>query len=152
MRTVAGLLLGALIAIAIACGGAAKTSSMSPASVKSEPHGAGMPPTPQRSEIEKLDLEIGQAIEKLSIARPLGLPKMNPAAANIVPPTTDTTCKPAPSDDCRDTCTLGDSICNNAKRICEIAAELGNDDWANEKCAGGKASCDAAREKCCNCT
>jgi hypothetical protein len=53
---------------------------------------------------------------------------------------------------CRDACRLSDSICDSSGRICRIAVDLGGGDaYANEKCAGGKASCEASRTKCCGC-
>jgi hypothetical protein len=52
---------------------------------------------------------------------------------------------------CIDTHKLEGSICKNAGRICELASELGNDDWATEKCDSGKASCKEATTKCVDC-
>lgn len=56
-----------------------------------------------------------------------------------------------PAPECNDTCGLAENICENAERICKIAGELGNDPWANEKCASAKASCKEAKETCCEC-
>ena len=53
---------------------------------------------------------------------------------------------------CDDICGLADSICDNADAICGIAAELGNDDWAQQKCTSAKASCREAKQRCCNCS
>ena len=151
MRIAVGLLLGMMIAFAIACGAAARSKSASPAvaPASTDPMGAM---SPQREEIERLNREIEDSIAKLSIERGAPMADMNPASANIVTPSGDPTCKPAASDSCKDVCTLGESICKNAKRICEIATEMGNDEWANGKCADGVASCDAARKRCCDCT
>lgn len=52
---------------------------------------------------------------------------------------------------CQDVCNLKDAICDNAARICHIADELGDDSWADEKCASAKASCKEARQRCCRC-
>ena len=52
---------------------------------------------------------------------------------------------------CQDVCTLADSICDNAENICRLAGELGDDDWANERCASAKASCADAATRCCDC-
>ena len=53
---------------------------------------------------------------------------------------------------CNDVCNLADAICDNAERICEIAAELGSDDkLGQEKCASAKASCREAKQRCCSC-
>jgi len=56
-----------------------------------------------------------------------------------------------PSPTCSDVCELGDAICDNAESICAIAADLGNDPWAKEKCDSAKASCREAKERCCAC-
>jgi hypothetical protein len=54
---------------------------------------------------------------------------------------------------CEDVCDLSTAICDNAEAICGIAAELGaQDDYAQEKCASGKASCREAKQRCCNCS
>ena len=56
-----------------------------------------------------------------------------------------------PSPTCVDVCELGDAICDDAESICAIAAELGDDPWAKEKCDSAKASCREAKERCCAC-
>ena len=53
---------------------------------------------------------------------------------------------------CSDVCGLADAICDNAEAICSIATELGNDDFAVEKCNSAKASCREAKQRCCNCS
>ena len=58
---------------------------------------------------------------------------------------------PPRTEACDDVCTLKGSICDNAAQICRIAGELGDDDWANDKCNKAKASCKEATEKCCGC-
>jgi hypothetical protein len=57
----------------------------------------------------------------------------------------------APPPACDDVCGLADAICENAESICGIAAELGGDDWADEKCNSAKASCREAKQVCCSC-
>jgi hypothetical protein len=70
------------------------------------------------------------------------------AAAEPQPPT----CKPSRSDTCTQTCTIKESICKNAARICQLAIDLGgNDAYANDKCSSGNASCEAAKQRCCGC-
>jgi hypothetical protein len=62
------------------------------------------------------------------------------------------TCKPAVSDTCKDSCTLSDSICGNAEKICTLAKQLGAaDSYANEKCAKGTDTCKKSQERCCSC-
>jgi hypothetical protein len=57
----------------------------------------------------------------------------------------------APPAACADTCTLATSICDDAASICRLADELVGDAWAAERCDAGKASCVAARQRCCAC-
>ena len=56
-----------------------------------------------------------------------------------------------PQHRCADVCELGSAICENAEDICAIAAELGDDAWAKDKCDSAKASCREAQERCCQC-
>ena len=151
------LLAGALCAIAIACGGAAKHAaapSTSPGAM--EPTGGG-----GRAELDALSRKIDEDLAALGLARPIV-----PLGACVQPPcnaealgagirpahAAELECRPGAGDVCRDSCQLSDSICDSSGRICRIASELGGGDaYANEKCASGKASCDVARTKCCGC-
>jgi hypothetical protein len=154
-----GVLAGALCAIAIACGGSSKYAQ-SPAT-----SGAAAPPMPGggagRAEIDELSRKIDADLAAMGVERPAA-----PMAACIRPPcaaealstgvrpahAAEPECRPGAGEVCRDSCQLSDSICDSSGRICRIASELGGDDaYANEKCASGKASCDAARTKCCGC-
>ncbi|MBK9031372.1 MAG: hypothetical protein IPL61_08545 [Myxococcales bacterium] len=54
-------------------------------------------------------------------------------------------------DTCGDVCTLSDSICGNASKICDLAGQLPGDDWAAERCDAGKATCVTASQRCCAC-
>lgn len=153
-----GLAAGALCAIAIACGGSAK-SAMAPAPTTSMPPSmeAGSP----RDQIDELSRKIDAELAAMGLA-----PQVAPAGACVEPPcgaealsvqprpahAVDPGCRPGEGDACRDSCRLSDSICDSSGRICRIASELGGGDaYANEKCASGKASCDASRTKCCGC-
>ena len=60
--------------------------------------------------------------------------------------------RPPKSRRCTDVCNLADAICDNATRICEIAAQIPENMWAQEKCTSGKTSCFQARKRCCQCT
>lgn len=157
MKIFAGLALGAACAAFIAC---AAAPTKSPASAAAPPVAAMERPT-QRAEIERLDREIEQELAEL------GLPTSQPPAcaaggcsaptaemmsSGVQPPSADPTCKPAATETCQSSCKFSDSICENAKRICILADELGgNDGFANEKCARGTESCQKSREKCCGC-
>ena len=152
-----GLALGALCAAAMilasACGAASRKGM----------HASASPPTsaagPRDPRIAELDAQIDADLVKLGLDRPAVSPDActgpacaaAPQASPIVLPKDDATCRPGPSDTCRDSCTLADSICTSAASICRIAGELGSDAWANDRCAGGRASCEAARGKCCGC-
>ena len=86
--------------------------------------------------------------------------EVEPAASAVMAmrkglPVGRTTCPdtrpPAP---CADICDPADAICDNAERICGLAGELADTqwaDWAKEKCASAKASCNEAANRCCEC-
>lgn len=155
MNQLVALFLGIAVAGLVACGAASKSTAPSPA-VARTPIAAGPAQDPRAGEIEKLAAAIDADLAKLQLPRPApptaGTSAMSAVSeADIVAPSADPACHPGPSDTCEDVCGLGESICKNAKRICEIASELAGDAWAAEKCASGKASCDAARERCCGC-
>ncbi|HVK82789.1 MAG TPA: hypothetical protein VM513_01715 [Kofleriaceae bacterium] len=158
MRVLAGLLLGAACAIVVACGGA-KKAAMAPATMPAAASPSGMQ-SPEREELERLDREIEQQLGQLGLAtsEPPACamggcpgPTAEQMSTGLTPPSSDPTCKPAPSELCQSSCKFSDSICTNAKRICEIADDLGNDAYANEKCARGTESCTKSRAKCCGC-
>jgi len=153
-----GLLAGVLCAIAIACGGA--KSAMAPSTAAAPPTAAGGAGS-SRQEIDELARKIDADLDAMGIAPPAA-----PMSACVQPPcgaealsgaprpahTAEPDCRPGGGDVCRDSCRLSDSICDSSGRICRIAGELGGGDaYANEKCASGRASCDAARTKCCGC-
>lgn len=147
------VLAGALVAFAIACGGG--SSAGKPRAV-----GGGMPGDP-RAEIDRLDAQIAAEMERLGQPQPQpapgacteDCPPQAMATAARAAQAEDPACKPAASATCTEACTLKQSICANATRICEIAAQLGGSDrYANDKCNRGTASCEAAKQRCCNCT
>jgi hypothetical protein len=158
MKSFVGIVLGSLLAITIGCAAKSKRA-MAPTTSAAEPASAGVA-TPE-SEIKLLDEQISDDMAKLSLTRPTPPPltctgadcaqQMSGAAVTAVAPRAPT-CQPAKTQTCTDTCSLTDSICKNAGRICKLAADLGgNDAYANDKCSSGNASCEAARERCCSC-
>jgi hypothetical protein len=153
MRIALGLLIGAVLAVIVACGGASKKTAAPPQAVMPGPDASGMAASPRQPEIDALDAKIGEDLTKLNLPRPAAPASPTAMAAGATPakPSADPTCKPAQSETCKDSCTLADSICDNAKKICDIATELGNDAYANSKCSGGNSSCESARERCCGC-
>lgn len=161
-ETIGALGAGVAIAVVVACGGGAYKSSTKPptsAGPDAMPGlaGAGDP----KSQIEALDGQINTEFAKLGMERPL--PPPSPAAdlcANppcpkadmlAVKPSDDPKCVKGTSQTCTDTCSIADSICDAAIKICRISSSMGNDAWAIEKCSSGEASCETARGKCCGC-
>lgn len=148
--------LGAACAIALACGGAqlGARSPAPPAAARGE--ATPMPGDP-RAEIEELDRQITAELAGAQVAAPAIPSCSGPACAAAVaepfatPTAGDPTCHPAAAPRCTDVCKLGDSVCHNQERICELAAQLAGDDWAANKCTGARASCKAAHERCCSC-
>ena len=151
---VVGVVLGACGAVAIA---ACAAGGRGPASA-----GGGMPVaitpggTDGRSEIQRLDRELGAARDKLGLPEPPvpldhGSGAASPLAVTPQPPTPDPTCHPAKTDTCSDTCTLADAICTDATKICELARQLPGDTWAAGRCSSGDQSCTAAHARCCGC-
>lgn len=61
------------------------------------------------------------------------------------------TCDVAAAPRCQDTCTLARAICNSANRICQLAANLSDDAWAQSKCERGAHACAQANTQCCGC-
>jgi len=124
------------------CASAAKPApaTMAPAMspTRGDPH----------SEIERLSAEIDRATQNQASPIPGAA---HPMAAGVMPLTNDQTCKPAPTDTCTDSCNLASSICDNAKKICDLANDLQGDTWAADKCSSANKSCDSARGKCCGC-
>jgi hypothetical protein len=154
------LWVGALCAIAVACGGASpKYAAAPPSTREASPSMPG--PADARAQIDGLSREIDDDLAALGLSRPAA-----PFTACVQPPcgaealgaglrpahSAEPACRPGGAELCHDSCRLSDSICESSGRICRIASDLGGGDaYANEKCAGGKASCDAARAKCCGC-
>ncbi len=159
---VPGLVAGVCAAALIACAmGSAQKASPSVAPATAGEPGAGA--SPERMEIARLDAAIDAELAKRDQpAAPLPacagvgcVGAADTAVAMGVTPVVQRdpqTCKPGRSDTCQDSCTLSDSICSNAGKICSLAKQLGdNDGWANEKCAKGTDACKRAEQACCSC-
>jgi hypothetical protein len=132
------------MAFAIACGAAKQTSPAPMAAVEARPNDV-------HGQIEALDRDIGEREGSAQLAPPgeadieAAAPVPMVQATNVCTPPTH------PNDTCADACKLGDAICDDATRICALADQLPGDDWAAGKCSGGKASCERARQRCCDC-
>lgn len=157
-RVVVGLAaMSSLAVVLAACAASPAKSSTAPPAAAPDGAAAGaadgsLAPTP-RSQIIELDAQISAAREQLGLTEPTddmlqGVPAQ-PLGA--LPATDDPKCRPAPTDTCKTSCTLGDSICKNADSICRIAQDLGADTWAQNKCAKANQTCEASRAKCCGC-
>ena len=144
-----GVVAGAATVFAIACGAAMQPT-----------HNASRPPAvvegrrtdgDVHAQIEALDKDIGDREGGAQLA-PVGDAAVT-AAGGITMDAAAQVCTPPahPSDTCGDACKLGDAICDDAGRICSLADQLPGDAWAAGKCAGGKASCERARQRCCDC-
>jgi hypothetical protein len=157
VKAVLGVALGTALAVVIACGGAqhAAKSSAPPAqaATAAAPAGEANP----RDEIAALDREITAQLDSAHVVPPEAASCTGAACAEAMsqpysaPAPTDPACRPAPSDRCKDVCSLSGSICKNQDRICELARQLAGDDWAANKCSRARTSCQAAHDSCCSC-
>ena len=145
-------------ALCLAWSVAAMSCAQSPRMATAEaPPGAMASPADPRARIEALDREISDALGRAQLASPAIAACSGAAcsAAMTEPFATSTvgdpTCRPAPTDQCTSACTLAGSICDNQRKICELAQQLAGDDWAANKCSRARASCTAAHERCCGC-
>ena len=154
MKGVVGIVAGALCALVIACAGGSKSAAVAPAPAAT----AGSSPMPDspHAQIDALAKQIADARTQM------GLPAESAALApcvgaacprvmSVPPPTQDPACQHSASETCASSCRFADSICANAGKICDIAKQLGNDDWANGKCTSGENSCKEAKQRCCGC-
>jgi hypothetical protein len=152
-----GIALGAALAVAIACGGAQHAARSGapapPATSAAAPAGQADP----RAEIAALDRDITAQLDLAHVVPPDAASCTGAACAEAMsqpyaaPAPTDPACRPAPSDRCRDVCSLSTSICKSQDRICELAHQLAGDDWAANKCSRARTSCQAAHDSCCSC-
>jgi hypothetical protein len=147
------LIAGAAIAAIVACGGGSpKKAAVAPGTADA---GAAPPVGKHDHRIVEAEEKINTALKQLgvdplpTIVTPCGDPPCG-MRTQSAKPSEDPTCQHGETQTCKDTCTLADSICENAKTICDISKEL-NDTWANNKCAGAEISCENARKKCCGC-
>jgi hypothetical protein len=158
---VRGIALGAAAAALVACASAGRKSTVAAPPSAGADAGAVMPGgSPEHAEIAQLDQAITDELTKRGLAVPAEATcgpacDMAAIAMDSKPVTQDPrmqSCKPGASDTCQDSCTLSDSICKNADRICTIAHQLGDRDaYANDKCVRGSQSCQASKQRCCSC-
>ena len=137
--------LAAATSVVVAC-----ASSMSQSRPGAAPEAqTGAPAGSPHEQIDALSQEIDQQRAQLKLpATPHAMTPMVATGSNV-PPTV--ACVRNPSAVCSQTCQLSDSICDNAKKICDIAKQLPADDWAAKKCSDGNETCSAAKTQCCDC-
>lgn len=144
----AGLALGLVCAGGLACSGNKAMVAPPHTAAPGEP----LPPDP-RAEIDALDRAIDADLARLSMERPVVTLGGAWTPMSEPPRVGDPQCTPPSTEVCTDACGLADSICASAGRICAIAGDLGGQDrHANDRCESGKASCTAAKQRCCGCT
>ena len=155
MKPIVSVVFLACWSAMIACG-ARPTAATSPPTASGAETGP-MPGDP-RTEIDRLASEIDTALAQAGVATlaPASCESMHACTADaydVKPRVEDPSCTPATTETCTQSCTLSDSVCDNAGKICKLAAQLGGGDaYANEKCQSGNDSCKRTREKCCGCS
>jgi hypothetical protein len=148
-----GCLVAAVGAWAVAATGC---SAGSPAMTAAAPT-ASAPIGDPRAQIEALDRRITDELARAQLAPPVVASCAGPACGAALrepfatPVPSDPACHPAPSERCTTACTLSSSICDNQRKLCELARQLDGDDWAANKCARARASCTTAHAGCCSC-
>ena len=157
MRGVApGLIAGACCAALLACAASKRPTMVAPAAMDA---GAMAPQSSEHDEITRLEAAIDAELTKRSLpaaAPPSCSGASCLSAAGAIPMGSlkrveGPSCKAPVNDSCKDSCTMADSICSNAERICTISKQLDNDAWANEKCVKGSESCTQSNKRCCSC-
>jgi hypothetical protein len=150
-----GAIWGVLIGLGLAIAIAACAQSSSGRAPAAEPAVARTDIDPRKQDIEKLWGEIRQWRKERGMTPDPLIDLTRDPDIMLAPvpqlrqcPATD---EPPKSAACDDVCNLRDDICDNAESICRIADQLGDDDWARNKCKSAKASCKEATDKCCGC-
>jgi hypothetical protein len=151
---VVSLALAAACLVALACGaGSARSSAPTVA-----PRASAIPevgPRDADAEIEELDRSISAKLARAQIPPPVatcsGATCATAMSEPFTTPATDPACRPTPGDRCSNLCTLATSICRDQERICRLAQQLRDDEWAANKCTRARASCQASHDACCGC-
>jgi hypothetical protein len=140
----------AAVALGVALAACSMKSPPGPQRTTSSTH----PPLPgegPRERIERLSAQIRQWRTDAALAEEPASADVT-AMADVTPADAAATCAAPPAGGtCGEVCELGDSICDNAAAICELADQLAGDAWAEGKCDSAKASCREAEERCCAC-
>jgi hypothetical protein len=157
MRTVIAVVAGiALAGVVVACGGNRKPSNFAEPPTATGGGGMPVPGGSPHDQIQALSDDIAANLQQMSLPQPQ--PWDAGSAADSIDPRTvgaiEAVCVPPthPPGACADVCTVSTHICDNADQICKLADDLQPDDWSKGKCQDGKRSCEAGRQKCCDCT
>lgn len=147
----AGLVVAWCIAVA-SCAASKPVDKSTAPSAAPEAGAAELAPDP-REEIRRLDAQIAESRTQLGLDEPTPamLEGVSTQPMSVAPSSEDPTCKPAPTERCKTSCDLSDSICENAQKICDIAEQLQGDTWAAGMCAKANKTCEGSRAKCCGC-
>jgi hypothetical protein len=162
VKGVVGVALGALLAaLAVSCAAGAMQSKAGGAAPRAVDGGTMpvMSVSEAHAQIERLDRQITDSMARghvpaasVEAIEPTASPQERIAATPMAaPPRLDLECHHGASEACTDSCTLADSICEDAQKICNLAKQLPGDEYAADKCTSGEASCRAAKDRCCAC-
>lgn len=147
------LALACVVLAACAARREARTAVPPPTADERPAIAAGPSSLDPHAQIDELAKQIDAQRDQLGLIVPVDTIEWPPATSMSAPVSskTDPQCHPGASQTCQDSCGLSDSICDNAKKICDLAVQLPGDRYAAQKCDEGKATCDAAHGKCCGC-
>ena len=151
----AALVAACCIAIA-SCAAGGKATRAPSAEAPAATSGGAAPevlPASAHDQIGKLYTELGTDRDNLRLAEPSDMDVQGQTVEPMGAMTAagDAKCHPAKSDTCTTSCTLSDSICGNADKICKLAQSIPGDGWAQNKCAKANKTCDTSHAKCCSC-
>lgn len=150
-----GIVLGVAAALVVACSAAPKQTMAPTQAPAPAAHGQDVmtPPTQDpRGQIEWYSQQIDAQRKQIGLPETI-LQEMS-APPETSPPhaAQDAACHAGASETCHSACTLSDSICDNADKICKISDDLGDDEWASGKCIGARSTCADAHKRCCTCS
>jgi hypothetical protein len=156
MRGLPGLVLGVAAALVVACAASPKQGAAPvPAPSRSNMQGAEpmMPPSQDpRAQIKFYSDQIDTQRKQLGMPETVLPMTTHPTEASPPHAQQDPACHAGDNETCTNMCTLSNSICDNADKICKISDDLGDDEWAAGKCASARATCADAHKRCCACS
>ena len=153
MRGLPGIVLGLAAALVVACSASPK-QAVAPMPAANTGGAAPMAPPTQdpRGQIQWYSDQIDAQRKQLGMPEAVMAMSTHPAEASPPHANNDPSCHAGASETCSNMCTLSNSICDNADKICKISDDLGDDEWAAGKCASARSTCDDAHKRCCTCS